>query len=271
MSNWFINILTFIVALCVSGVAGYFSIYGLGLIFPATFLPVVIMGIVLEAGKIIAVSWLYRHWHLAPTILKTYLIGAVLILMFITSLGVFGYLSRSHFETESKLNSQQTKEISLLNSQVQQNLQTLSSLDKQINLIDDALNKLISTNRAQTSLRLAETEKKNRQVLLNEKNKINQTINDLQFKKSQLELEVKKQEVEVGPIRYAAEFVFGNTEPSTLERAVRWMIIIIVFVFDPLAIALIIAANHGLYNNKLLTTQHNPNIIEIDKSNIKQL
>ncbi len=94
----FIAILTLLSALSISGVAIFYSVIGLATIFPGAFVPVVIMGGVLEVGKLITASWLYRNWKFTPFMLKTYLTTAVIILSLITSMGIFGFLSKAHLE-----------------------------------------------------------------------------------------------------------------------------------------------------------------------------
>ncbi len=97
----FLGLLTLLVAISISVIAAYYSILGLTAIFAAAFLPIVLMGSVLEVGKILATVWLHIHWKRAPFIIKTYLTSAVIVLMFITSMGVFGFLSKSHIEQSS--------------------------------------------------------------------------------------------------------------------------------------------------------------------------
>ncbi len=97
----FLGLLTLLVAISISVIAAYYSILGLTAIFAAAFLPIVLMGSVLEVGKILATVWLRIHWKRAPFIIKTYLTSAVIVLMFITSMGVFGFLSKSHIEQSS--------------------------------------------------------------------------------------------------------------------------------------------------------------------------
>ena len=94
----FIAILTLLSALSISGVAIFYSVIGLATIFPGAFVPVVIMGGVLEVGKLITASWLYRNWKFTPFMLKTYLTTAVIRLSLITSMGIFGFLSKAHLE-----------------------------------------------------------------------------------------------------------------------------------------------------------------------------
>ena len=90
--------LTLLIALALSGVAAYYSVIGLAAIFPGSFLPIVIMGSTLEAAKLVTVSWLYRNWKVAHFGMKSYLTVATVILMLITSMGIFGYLSKAHLE-----------------------------------------------------------------------------------------------------------------------------------------------------------------------------
>ena len=97
----FLIILTFITALSISGVAIYYSILGLAAIFAAAAVPIMIMGTVLEVGKLVTASWLYQNWRIIPWLLKSYLTNAVVVLMFITTMGIFDFLSKAHVEQTS--------------------------------------------------------------------------------------------------------------------------------------------------------------------------
>ena len=113
----FLGILTLIVALCISAIAAYYSIIGLTAIFAAAFLPIVLMGTVLEIGKLLATVWLHQNWKRAPGIIKTYLTVAVVILMFITSMGVFGFLSKSHIE-QSSIGKEQLAQATVIDEKI---------------------------------------------------------------------------------------------------------------------------------------------------------
>ena len=114
----FIALLTLLSALSVSGVAIFYSVIGLATIFPGAFVPVIIMGSVLEVGKLVTASWLYRHWKQTRFILKTYLTVAVVVLSLITSMGIFGFLSKAHLE--QNLQSQNlTQRIDIINNKIQ--------------------------------------------------------------------------------------------------------------------------------------------------------
>ena len=94
-------ILTLLTALSISAVAIYYSILGLAAIFAGAAIPIMVMGSVLEVGKLVTASWLYQNWKVAPKFIKTYLSIAVVVLMFITSMGIFGFLSKAHVEQTS--------------------------------------------------------------------------------------------------------------------------------------------------------------------------
>jgi hypothetical protein len=266
-----VNYLVLLVAIIVAGVAAYFSVFGIGLIFAGSFVAAVVMGCALEAAKITAVSWLYRHWSYAHWLLKTYLIGAIVVLSLITSLGIFGFLSRAHIEQISKLETSDISNIGVIDDQIAQHKASIADIDKRVALIDDALRDLIAKGRARDSLRYQEDQDRIRKTL--NKDRTNQIgeLNELTKQKTKITNENTKAQVEVGPIRYVAEFFFNNSDPTTLERAVRWMIIVIILVFDPLSIALFIAYNTMAVAKKDLTLPGDPNIILVNKKHIKDM
>lgn len=273
-----INYLALICALVISFVAGWYSIIGLTAIFSASFWPVVIMGSVLEVGKVVTSSWLYRNWHVAPKLIRAYLTGAVIILMFITSMGIFGFLSRAHIEQTLSMNTGTVDNIAIIETRIQNEQSKIADIDKQIQQIDNALAKLTEKGQAKTALQQAERQRKTRDQLVSTKDAVVQKMSELKVEKVKLESEVKKIEAEVGPLKYIAALIYEDADTNTLEKAVRWVIILIVLVFDPLAILLLIAANIGLQNarNKVssnaytvvLDDEQDPNKIQIDKNSI---
>lgn len=241
-----IDYLALLTALSLSGVSGYYSIVGLAAIFSSVYYPIIFMGFVLEAGKLVTASWLYNNWSLAPFLLKFYLTSAVLILMFITSMGIFGFLSKAHIEQTIQLNSGSSDQIKLLDSKIAFESNSIKDLDKQIGQIDAAIDKLTDKGQATSSLKAAEGQRKTRDSLASKKQSHVEIVSQLTQQRIKFDAEVRRAEAEVGPLKYIAELIYENADSNQLEKAVRAVIIIIVLVFDPLAVILMIAANVGL-------------------------
>ena len=266
-----VNYLALIVALSLSCVAAYYSIIGLTAIFSAAFWPVVIMGSVLEIAKVVTTSWLYRNWNITPFLLKTYLSLAVFVLIAITSMGTFGFLSKAHIEQNLSITTGSADQISIINNKIEVEQQTIDDLNKQIGQIDNAIAKLTEKGQAQTSLNAADKQRKLRDDLTKQKNQHIETLSKLKQEKIPLESSIKKIEAEVGPIKYIAALIYGTAGPDNLELAVRWVIILLVIVFDPLALALLLAANHGLNKNKPLINYRKDDSITIDPDKVLQI
>ena len=237
-----LGILTLFTALAISAVAAYYSIIGLIAIFSAAVVPIAVMGVVLELGKLVTASWLYHYWKKVPRLLKTYLISAVVILMFITSMGIFGFLSKAHIE-QTTITSDKSLEISSVQSEIERHKKDIFRAEQSLQLLDNALIKYTDLGAVTKGLNA----RKDQEV---ERNELNQSIQNATDKIATLtekQFGLKKEQLqiqsEVGPIRYIAELIYGESSQSVLEDAVRWVIIIIVFVFDPLAVLLLISAN----------------------------
>lgn len=267
-----INYIALLCALVLSSVAGWYSIIGLTAIFAGSFWPIVIMGSVLEVGKIVTSSWLYRNWHKTPLLLKSYLTFAVIILMFITSMGIFGFLSKAHIEQQVRLDTGVQSQIEIIDTNINSKETEITDIEKQISQIDSAVNKLTESGQAKTSLREAEKQKKARDSLSQKRSDINKDLISLKQEKIKLSNEVKKLEAEVGPLKYIAELIYTNADTNQLEKAVRWVIILLVIVFDPLAILLLIAANIGLTERRKDTTiNSDSNLLSIDPNSIVKM
>ena len=387
-------IITFLVAISIAAIAGWFSIVGLMAIFAASAIPVAIMAGSLEVGKLVAASWVYRNWKRAPFLLKTYLTIAVIVLMFITSMGIFGFLSRAHLEQAAegqqnqakieriandilrneetikrteikieKLENETSDDTSDIQAQLDAEQQRMNQaydrvqpgIDEQMSIIDneqrgqedqvksyldqiaridDTLTKLqtyveneeikklqglvgtrqdgrygsntakkveefrnkqtaekqrliaiveninasvdsVAIKQAREEIKrlrsIAERDVQNSQATIDRlraqlnsiadvdntgeiellSDKVRQTeitIEELLDEKFELETEVRKLEAEVGPIKYIAELVYGDSQRDTIDDAVRWLIVVFIFVFDPLAVLLLIAANYSFQN-----------------------
>lgn len=385
MNGYFI----LLVALAISAVAGYYSIVGLATIFAAAAIPVIIMGTTLEVAKLVTASWLYTNWKNIPFLLKTYFTFAVILLMFITSMGIFGFLSKAHIEqtgesaqysarleqipselsridnaisrAEESIQKLVNKESSAFNTiqeQIDQEQANIDAVYKRIepdvarlqNIIDESRSKkdklnsqlvLIETYITNNQIEelqalvgvepdgdfgpntqaavesykikienelvsinpvITETEQKiidlrktldplvqeSNDIIKKLREKINleetvdvtpqvnaleDQINSLELEKDKLleekfamEDSIRKLEVEVGPLKYIAEFIYGTADADIIEKSVRWVILIIIFVFDPLAVLLVIAANMTIKNQAASRNKSDIKVTPIDKN-----
>ena len=247
----FLAVVTLFIALSISAVAAYYSIVGLMAIFSAAAFSIAVMGVVLEIGKLVTASWLYQNWKTVPKILKYYLTSAVVILMFITSMGIFGYLSKSHIDAGTNT-SQITVKLDRVNSRIASEQKTIDRAERQLVNLDKALERYVELGAVSKGLDRRESQEEERTKLTDMVNKSQEKIDEYLDEKSEYELEIKNFEVEVGPLKYISALIYGDDALTFLENAVRWVILILVFVFDPLAVLLVVAANISIndYNNQ---------------------
>ena len=238
----FFGLVTLFVALSISAVAAYYSIVGLMAIFSAAAFSIAVMGVVLEIGKLVTASWLYQNWKTVPKVLKYYLTSAVVILMFITSMGIFGYLSKSHIDAGTNT-SQVTVKLDRVNSRIASEQKVIDRAERQLENLDKALERYVELGAVSKGLDRRESQEEERLKLTNMVNKSQEKIDEYLDQKSEYELEIKNFEVEVGPLKYISALLYGDDALTFLENAVRWVILILVFVFDPLAVLLVISAN----------------------------
>jgi len=238
----FFGLVTLIVALSISAVAAYYSIVGLMAIFSAAAFSIAVMGVVLEIGKLVTASWLYQNWKTVPKVLKYYLTSAVVILMFITSMGIFGYLSKSHIDAGTNT-SQVSVKLDRVNSRIASEQKTIDRAERQLENLDKALERYVELGAVSKGLDRRESQEEERLKLTNMVNKSQEKIDEYLDEKSEYQLEIKNFEVEVGPLKYISALLYGDDALTFLENAVRWVILILVFVFDPLAVLLVVAAN----------------------------
>jgi len=243
----FLILLTFISAISISVIAAGYSIIGLATLFAGAFVPIIAMGSALEVGKLVAASWLYNNWsnQFVPTSLRTYLFFAVIVLIFITSMGIFGFLSKAHLDQVKPTSSNNIK-IELIDKQIASQQSIIDRSQDTLNLLDSALEKYVDMEYVTRGLKEREKQKEEREALnIAITNAINE-IAKLTENKGNLQLEQDKIEAEVGPIKYIAELIYGDKAEDYFDEAVRWVIIVLIFVFDPLAVLLLIAANISL-------------------------
>ena len=241
----FFGLLTLLTALAISTVAAWYSIIGLMAIFAGATTAIMIMGIVLEVGKLICASWTFTNWKKCPVIMKTYFIVAVIVLMLITSLGIFGFLSRAHI-TQSSPTSLLEERIERIELKVNQRQTQIKRYQGRLDTLDDALQKYIELGAISKGLAKIGAMDNETNLLKTKISTLETEIDGLTDKKYGMKTELNLAEVEVGPIRYVASMLYDDVSESQLEEAVRWIIILLIFVFDPLAVVLVIAANISL-------------------------
>ena len=244
-------LVTLITALGISAVAAFYSIVGLMAIFSASALSIAVMGIVLEIGKLITASWLYQNWKRVPFLLKSYLTIAVIVLMFITSMGIFGYLSKAHIDQGSGTSELYVK-VERLDNRIASERKIITRAEKQLSALDSALDKYLELGAVSKGLKKREDQEQERNALIGNINNAQGRIDKLLDEKSEYKLQINSFEVEVGPLKYISALVYGDEALDYIDTAVRAVILILVFVFDPLAVLLIIAANISFaeYNEK---------------------
>jgi len=254
---------TLAVAFFLSVVAAYYSVLGLVAIFSAAAIPVIIMGGALETGKVVAAMWLHRNWHRAPWTYKAYLLPSLLALMLLTSMGTFGYLSKAHSD-QNLVSGDVTSKIALYDEKIKiarENIDANRAALKQLDAgVDQTLSRSTTEQGAERSVQIRRQQGPERTRLLRDIETEQKKIAQLNEERAPIAAEVRKVEAEVGPIKYIAALLYGDDpEANLLESAVRWVIILIVIVFDPLAIVLILAGTRHLEWER--EARSNPNVV----------
>jgi hypothetical protein len=224
--------LPFFTAIALSIIAAFYSVIGLAQIFPGSFWPIVLMGAVLEIAKLVTVSWLYNNWKDTVLAMRYYFLIAILFLMLITSMGIFGFLSRAHIES---------------NIVVGANLVQLRTIETQERIAKERLDYLLKKAGDDPDKIARRTD-----------TAIQETQNELK-KLSEQKLPLLREEnqlaAEIGPIKYIAEALYDKEDPNFIDKAVRTVIIIIIVVFDPLAVLLLIASQQSYRSIRKEETQ----------------
>lgn len=241
--------LMFFTAIGLSSIAGFYSIAGLIAIFSAAPIPIAIMGGSLELAKLVTASWLYRNWKNAPRLLKYYFLVGTSILMVITSLGIFGYLSKAHSD-QSLVSGDVQSRIAVYDEKIKTEKENIETSRKALKQMDEGVDQVLGRSTTETgadkAVALRKSQQKERARLQDEILQSQKSIAQLNDARAPIAAEVRKVEAEVGPIKYIASFIYGSTDTTLLERAVTWVIILIICVFDPMAVLLLIAANYTL-------------------------
>ena len=289
-----LGLITLLTAFALSSAAIYFSVVGLVAIFSGATVPIIFMGTTLELAKLVTASWLYRNWHVAARYMKVYLTISIFILMVITSMGVFGFLSKSHLQ-QGATSSNNTQQISIINSQIKteqdvidrqqdiirRNSGTGGGSGERVSQLRDKIKQLDAEVKAYTDqgatstifndkvakgVALKESQKAERDRIdaeikqLTTANQGNNSAAEAQIARSQQRIQqlISQRaplqstqitlDAEIGPIKYIGElFVdLGMVDKVNTDMAVRWIIVLIIIVFDPLAVLLLIAGQQSI-------------------------
>ena len=246
----FFGLLTLLVALAISTVAAYYSIVGLMAIFAGAKLAIAIMGIVLEIGKLVVASWTFQNWKTSPASIRSYFIVSVIVLMFITSLGIFGFLARAHIEQSSPTTLLEER-IERIDLKIGQRNIQINRYQGRLDTLDQALQRYIELGAISKGLRKIGEMDNETSLLKTKIEGLEGEIDGLADNKYELKNKLNLAMIEVGPIRYVASMIYDEVSETQLEEAVRWIIILLIFVFDPLAVMLVIAANISLKDYRI--------------------
>ena len=239
--------LLLLTGLIISAVAIYYSVVGLTAIFSAAAIPIIIMGSALEVGKLVCASWLKANWERAPRFMKYYMITAVMVLMLITSMGIFGFLSKAHNDQNLVSGDVQSK-IAIYDEKIKTSRDNIDANRKALKQMDEAVDQVMGRSSdekgAEKAVQIRRSQQKERARLQSEITTEQKTIAAISQERAPIAAEVRKVEAEVGPIKYIAKFIYGDkgADENMLEKAVTWIIVLIVVVFDPLAVIMLLAA-----------------------------
>ena len=264
-----------VTSISIAGIAAWYSIVGLMAIFAGASLAIAIMGGVLEVGKLVTAAWLHANWKEAPWLMKSYLTLAVLVLMVITSLGIFGFLSKAHLEHSISSGGNNELQIENLQRKIRVEQRSIEVSETVLSQLDATVQTLIDYDRIRGKDGAVET----RRSQAEERNAENQSISDayanierLQSSLSPLQRERIQLEVEVGPLKYIAELVYGEENASDyFDEAVRGVIILIIVCFDPLAVVLLLAASMGFKQRRMSKFLYEDGNLRVDPSNVSDV
>lgn len=246
----FLSYFTLFVALSLSAVAAWYSIVGLTAIFAAAVIPIIIMGGILEVAKVTITIWLHEYWSQARLLMKLYLVPAVVMLMIITSMGIFGFLSKAHLDQAVPTGDVQAQ-VALLDEKIKTQRDNIETARAALKQMDSQVNELLARSAddrgAERAVQIRRQQARERGALQREIAAAQAEIARLNQERAPIAADLRKVEAEVGPIKYIAALIYGdNPDANLLEKAVRWVIILLVVVFDPLAIMMVLAATESI-------------------------
>ena len=252
---------TFLAAFALSACAGLYSVIGLAAIFPGSYWPIIIMGSVLEGSKLVTTSWVYRNWDTAPRLMKYYMVSAIVILMAITSMGIFGYLSKAHLEHSADM-APLTDKVAMLDEKIKTEKENINANRTILKQLDEGVDQVMARSQdekgADKAIAVRKAQAKERSRISQEISESQKTISSLNEERGPLNVALQKAESDFGPIKYVAELIYGSGERDIIDKAVRLVIILIMVVFDPLAVLLLIAGNMSLKKEPEIEPEQTP-------------
>jgi len=264
--------LLLLTGLTISAVAIYYSVIGLAAIFAAATIPIYIMGSTLEVAKLVCASWLKANWEKCPWFMKSYMLIAVLVLMVITSMGIFGFLSKAHTD-QNLVSGDVLARIAIYDEKIKTERENIEAARKALSQMDSQVDQRLSRGNteqgAERAAQMRRQQQAERTRLQRDITNSQNNIAKLQSERAPIAAEVRKIEAEVGPIKYIAKLIYGdNPDQNLLEKAVTWVIIMIVAVFDPLAVVMLLAAQMSFVwarEQKKKQEEQYPTIADLDR------
>ena len=263
--------LTLITALAIAGVAAWYSIVGLMAIFAGAVIPIAIMGGVLEVGKLVTAAWLHQNWKKTRWWMKTYLTASVFVLMIITSLGIFGFLSKAHLEHSVSIGGTNEIQIENLERRIRYQQGIITDAETVLGQLDATVQTLLDYDRVRGkdgALAVRERQGEERESLNSKINDAYDSIEGLQVTLSPLLQDRLAIEVEVGPLKYIAELIYGDKSEDYFDEAVRAVILLLIVTFDPLAVVLLLAATQGFEDRRKSKVFYEDGSHRVDPTNV---
>ena len=252
-----LNYLALGTSIGIAVIAAYFSVLGLATIFAGAYLSVVVMASVLEFGKLVTAAYIHLLWD-KLNYQKWYLVTSVVVLMLITSLGIFGFLSKANIDQTLQGDSF-SLEMSIIEKRISGEEGKLKRLETRL----EGLDTIIATAQPKDRNYIDRRQKEERGLIAEDMDGIIDQVVAYNEELMPLKREQLKQEGEIGPIKYIAEVIYGQEESvKYLDNAVRWVIFALIFVFDPLAVLLLISSVGQVARHKEIEEEKKPPVIE---------
>ena len=265
----FLNYLALLTSLVIAGIAAYFSIIGMATMFAGAYLGTVVMMTALEVGKLVTAAYLHLLWE-KLNYLKYYLLTSVVVLMLITSLGIFGYLSKANIEV-NLVGDGNNLELSIIDTRIEAEQSKVQRLQDRLTGLD----LVVTTGRPQDRNYINRQQRDERQQIAEDIDTSIDLITEYTEEKLPIQRKQLEQTAKIGPIKYVAEVIYGQEESvKYLDNAVRWVIYALIFVFDPLAVLLLVSAT-GMIARKVEADKpkvvENRYVIQVPKDRVKNI